>query len=88
MIVTTIASNRAMIDVTRPPIAIPDLPLWASPMAEHTMPATDKIRFQKGTQHPRSEKIPMISPAIATLLFFIGIVSYTTALAGWGGYGC
>lgn len=84
----TIEIKSAMIEATRPPIAMPDRCLRASPIAEQTMPAMDKIKFQKGIQHPSSEKIPSISPTIAILLFFIGIVSYTTALAGCAAFGC
>ena len=63
-------------------------PLGEEPMAEQTMPTIDKSRFQTGSQHPKSAKMPRMSPAIAALLCFMGIVSYTTAFTGWGGYGC
>ncbi len=71
----TIEIKSAMIEETRPPIAMPDRCLRASPIAELTMPPMDKIRFQMGIQHPKSEKMPNISPTIAMLLFFIGMVS-------------
>ncbi|RAZ93412.1 hypothetical protein DK853_40405, partial [Klebsiella oxytoca] len=65
-------------EVIKPPTAIPFVcPLWLSPIAEQIIPAMDSMRFQKGIQHPRMDKMPRISPAIATLLFFAGIVSYT-----------
>lgn len=76
-------------DMTSPAIAILLFePFGVVPMAEQTMPTIDKSRFQKGSQHPKSAKMPKMSPAIAALLFFMGIVSYTTAFAGGGVYGC
>ncbi len=64
-----------MMEETSPAIAMPERCLRASPIAELMIPPMEKIRFQTGTQHPKSEKMPSIIPTIAMLLFFIGMVS-------------